>query len=62
VAGGQLTLSWPAEYAGWILQQQTNALSAGLKTNWVDLGAVSGTATNLPLNTAPAAFYRLRSP
>lgn len=63
-SGGQLTLSWPANYQGWILQQQTNTLNAGLGTNWVDVPGSGGiTSTNIPINPAtPSAFYRLRYP
>jgi hypothetical protein len=57
-----LTLSWPVSYQEWILQAQTNALGTGLGSNWVDIGALPGTTTNIPLNEAPAVFYRLRHP
>jgi autotransporter-associated beta strand protein len=64
VSNGHLTLSWPANYQGWILQQQTNSLSVGLSTAWVDVpGSASLTSTNIPINPAtPTAFYRLRHP
>jgi autotransporter-associated beta strand protein len=62
VSGGRLTLSWPASYQAWTLQEQTNSLSKGLGTNWVDIGALTGTTTNVPLDAAPAVFYRLRHP
>jgi fibronectin-binding autotransporter adhesin len=64
VGTGHITISWPANYQGWILQQQTNSLNAGLGTNWVDVaGSASMTSTNIPINPAtPAAFYRLRYP
>ena len=35
ISSGNLTLAWPADHLGWRLQTQTNALSAGLGTNWV---------------------------
>jgi autotransporter-associated beta strand protein len=64
VSGGTLTLSWPADHTGWILQAQTNNLSAGLSTNWVDVAGSSSNHTNVitisPSN--PAVFYRLRLP
>ena len=60
--GGQVNLSWPAAYQAWILEVQTNGLAQGLGTNWVDLGAISSCATNVPLTTTPAVFYRLRYP
>ncbi len=61
-SGGNLTLSWPAQHLGWILQAQTNTLSGG--TNWVDvLGTDLVTSTNLPINPANSAgFFRLRPP
>ncbi len=64
VTSGQLALSWPAGWQGWILQQQTSSAARGIGTNWVDLaGSATVTATNLPINTAtPVVFYRLRYP
>ena len=64
VSGSTLTISWPATHQGWILQQQTNSLSKGLSTNWVDVpGSASVTSTNIPISSSvPAAFYRLRNP
>lgn len=60
-SGGNLTLSWPADHIGWKLQTQTNALSIGLRTNWVDVA--NSTATNqmtFPLTATNACvFYRL---
>jgi hypothetical protein len=46
------------------LQQQTNSLSAGLGTNWVDVAGSAGiTSTNIAINpAAPTVFYRLRYP
>jgi autotransporter-associated beta strand protein len=60
-AGGVLTLSWPAN-AGWTLQQQTNSLTKGLGTNWVDVpGSAGMTSTNITIDlTKPTVFYRLR--
>jgi autotransporter-associated beta strand protein len=64
VSGSTLSLSWPADHLGWFLQQQTNSLSAGLGTNWVDVpGSSSITSTNITINPAkPTVFFRLRSP
>ena len=63
LSGDQLTISWRSPYQGWILQQQTNGLNVGLSINWVDIaGTESVTTTNVPINTAPAVFYRLRQP
>ncbi len=62
VSSGHMTISWPAGYLGWILQSQTNALTKGLGTNWVDVpGTAAVTSTNLPIDPAnPTMFYRLR--
>jgi hypothetical protein len=60
--GNQLTLSWPLDHAGWTLQAQTNAASAGLGTNWVDV--VNSTSTNqvtIPIDSNNGSvFYRLK--
>ncbi|HTL73242.1 MAG TPA: hypothetical protein VL863_08055 [bacterium] len=46
------------------MQSQTNALTSGLSTNWVDVaGSDAVTSTNITIiPTVPAAFYRLRQP
>ncbi len=65
VSAGVLTISWPANYLGWILQSETNALSVGIRTNgWVDVAGTSGmTSTNITINKlSPTVFYRLRHP
>jgi fibronectin-binding autotransporter adhesin len=64
VSGSTLSLSWPSDHLGWILQSQTNSLGAGLSTNWTDVtGSASVTSTNLTISPAnPAVFYRLRLP
>lgn len=64
VHGSELTLSWPAAHTGWRLQSQTNALRAGLTTNWVDV--VGSGATNrivIPIDPASGSvFFRLLLP
>jgi hypothetical protein len=59
-----VALSWPADHLGWHLQVQTNALGAGLGTNWVTLpGSDLVTSTNIRINSANGAvFYRLVCP
>lgn len=61
ISGGNIVLSWPADHTGWMLQVQTNTLSAGLGTNWVNVP--NSTTTNsysVPINTASGSvFYRL---
>lgn len=63
VSSGALSLSWPTNL-GWILQAQTNTLSAGLRTNWVAVpGSESVTNMNVNINpTNGAVFYRLVRP
>jgi autotransporter-associated beta strand protein len=60
-SGGVLSLAWPTN-AGWTLQVQTNNLSAGLGTNWVDVpGSTAITSTNITVDPAkPTVFYRLK--
>lgn len=64
VSAGQITLSWPASHIGWILQVQTNALTKGISTNWVDVPGSAG--TNLMVfpivPTNGTVFFRLRYP
>ena len=64
VSGNVLTLTWPMTHLGWILQDQTNALSVGLTTNWFDVAGSAASNTNvININSAnPAVFYRLRNP
>lgn len=64
VNGSTLTISWPATHLGWILQQQTNSLGAGLGTNWTDVaGSSAVTSTNITISpSVPTAFYRLSHP
>ena len=64
VTGNTLSLTWPADHLGWILQAQTNSLSTGITTNWVDVaGSGNATSATITINPAtPTAFYRLRTP
>jgi autotransporter-associated beta strand protein len=59
--GGNLTLSWPSNYVGWILQSQTNLRSVGLKTNWFDLADThTNNSYTFPIDKAdPTVFFRL---
>jgi len=61
VAGGVLTLSWPADHTGWTLQAQTNSLSTGLSGNWVSVpGSTAVDTTSYPIDpTKGTVFYRL---
>jgi autotransporter-associated beta strand protein len=64
VSGNTLSLSWPADHIGWILQSQTNNLGVGLSNNWADVaGSAAVTSTSVTMNPAnPSVFYRLRHP
>jgi hypothetical protein len=59
-----LNLTWPTDHTGWRLQCQTNALAAGLGTNWFDVAGATGTnGISLPINaTHGSTFYRLTYP
>src|ERR1019366_3904115 len=59
VSSNTLTIAWPADHIGWILQAQTNGLRHG---QWFDLpGSDAVNAVVTPMNLANAAvFYRLR--
>lgn len=64
VSGKRLTLSWPGDDVAWRLEAQTNALSAGLGTNWSEVSG-SGESRQVSLEPDPAVgcvFYRLRYP
>ena len=64
VSGSELTLSWPADHTGWVLQGQTNAPGKGLGTNWVTVSG-SSTTNSATMNINPATgsvFYRLVYP
>jgi autotransporter-associated beta strand protein len=64
VTGNAMNLSWPADHTGWQLQVQTNSLSTGLSTNWVNV-ADSTTTNKVTVPLVPAngsVFYRLVLP
>ena len=62
VGDGVLSLSWPAGQ-GWRLQYQTDALTVGLSTNWVEAANSSVSSTNITIDTTkPTVFYRLIYP
>ena len=64
VSGSTLTLSWPVDHLGWVLQSQTNSINTGLSVNWFDVaGSGSSTQAVVNINAAnPTVFFRLRSP
>jgi hypothetical protein len=59
-----LSLSWPADHTGWILQTQTNSLETGLGTNWVEVADSTGTnqTTISPDPGNGGVFFRLVHP
>jgi 4-phytase/acid phosphatase len=59
--GSTISLTWPTEHQGWILQAQTNGLENSL---WFDVpGTAQVNSTPLAMDPAqPAVFYRLRRP
>jgi hypothetical protein len=62
--GSSMTLSWPADHRGWLLQVQTNDLNAGLGTNWFTVQGTDST-NQMIISPSPAngpVFYRLVSP
>jgi hypothetical protein len=62
-ATGELQFSWPADHTGWQLQSQTNNLTSGLGTNWVNLPASMQTnQMTLPINATGSVFFRLVRP
>ena len=67
LTGTTLSLTWPADHLGWILQSQTNAATVGLITAsnaWTDVsGSASSTSATITVDpTKPTVFYRLRQP
>jgi hypothetical protein len=63
VSGNTLSLSWPANYLGWILQ--TNAVNVGASNDWYDVaGSATNTQLTFPMNNPAVTkeFFRLRYP
>lgn len=63
VSNSNFTVSWPSSYTGWILQEQTNALSES-STNWMTVtGSAVTNSMSFSINaTNPMAFFRLVYP
>ncbi|MGA2243950.1 MAG: LamG-like jellyroll fold domain-containing protein [Verrucomicrobiota bacterium] len=59
---GILSLSWPADHQGWIVQ--SNSLSLAVSSAWQDIPATAnGTNYSATINLGqPQVFYRLRYP
>ena len=63
LTASKLTVSWPANYVGWILQ--TNALDLGNFTAWRDVpGSITNSQMTFPSSdpTTPTEYFRLRHP
>lgn len=63
LAASQLTISWPSNYVGWLLQ--TNTLGLGNPANWHDVPASStGSQMTFPTSalSGTGEFFRLRHP
>jgi autotransporter-associated beta strand protein len=61
VSGTNLTLTWPTDHTGWLLQAQTNSLTG---PNWVTIsGASSTNQFTVPIDPAnKSVFFRLLLP
>jgi len=63
INGGQMKVTWPANYTGWILQAQTNPVTVGISTNWVDVpGTASLDTMSFPISVTNCVFFRMRHP
>ena len=61
VSSNTLTIAWPADHIGWILQAKTNSLSTGQWFDLPDTGDINSVA--IPINPANlAVFYRQYQP
>jgi hypothetical protein len=61
-SGSTLTLSWPADHLGYILQ--SNAINIAIPADWFNVPG-SSTVTNFPVTIAPGqsnVYFRLISP
>jgi hypothetical protein len=62
VSGSTLTLSWPADHLGWLVQ--SNSVGIAASNSWYNIGG-SSSVTTLNVNidtTEPNVFYRLLKP
>lgn len=67
LSGNILTLTWPSDHTGWILQAQTNSLGSGLNATagaWVSVpNSTTTNAVSITIDpTQPTVFYRLQFP
>jgi len=63
-SGNLLTFSWPADHIGWRLQFQTNSISVGIRTNWLNVpNSIATNQMSFILDpNAGCVFYRLIYP
>jgi hypothetical protein len=61
VSGKTLTIAWPTDHLGWILQAQTNGMNTD---QWFDLpGSGNVNSVAMPIDPAnPAVFHRQYQP
>ena len=60
ISGHVLTLSWPADHLGWLMQ--SNSVSVANTNSWYDIpGSEAVTSLNIPM-TQPQTYFRLRHP
>ena len=62
VSGGSLSLSWPADHLGWMVQ--SNSVDLAVPADWYDISnTASGTSYSITIDASkPNVFYRLRQP
>jgi len=62
ISGSTLTLSWPADHLGWVIQ--SNSVSIANSGAWVDIpGSQSTTTLSISVNPAqPQLYFRMRHP
>ena len=62
VNGGVLTLSWPQDHLGWLVQ--SNSVNLAVPADWYDISSTA-TQTTYSILMSPTqtnVFYRLRKP
>ena len=63
INAGAMTVSWPSNYVGWILQEQRVPPGMGITTNWSDLtGSVSVNSMSFEICPTNNIFFRMRLP
>jgi autotransporter-associated beta strand protein len=64
LTNNELTLSWPADHTGWTLQMDTNRLTSGSGTNWINVpNSTNVNQVTVSINpTGGSVFFRLAYP